>query len=96
MYRLRLMSTAYLTALLISLNFVMPDCVNSDTGPSELNVARITPAGTDVPPGRQIVFEFNRAVVTVGRMERHAAEVNITISPEADCQWRWLNTRALA
>ncbi len=29
-------------------------------------------------------------------MERDAAEVPITISPEVDCQWRWLNTRALA
>ncbi|MDH3879596.1 MAG: MG2 domain-containing protein, partial [Desulfobacterales bacterium] len=57
---------------------------------------RITPAGTDVPPARQIVFEFNRAVVPVGRMERDAAEVPITISPETDCQWRWLNTRVLA
>ena len=29
-------------------------------------------------------------------MERDAAEVPITISPETDCRWRWLNTRALA
>ncbi len=96
MRRLCLLPTAYLTTLLILFNFVLPDAVNSDTGPPGLNVVRITPAGTDVPPGRQIVFEFNRAVVPVGRMERDAAEVPITISPETDCQWRWLNTRALA
>ena len=35
-------------------------------------------------------------MVPVGRMERNAAEVPITILPEVDCQWRWLNTRALA
>ena len=96
MRRLCLLPTAYLTTLLILSNFVMADAVYSDTGLSELNVVRITPAGTDVPPGRQIVFEFNRAVVAVGRMERDAAEVPITISPETDCRWRWLNTRALA
>ena len=96
MRRLYLLPTAYLTTLLILLNFVMADAVYSDTGLPELNVVRITPAGTDVPPGRQIVFEFNRAVVAVGRMERDAAEVPITISPETDCRWRWLNIRALA
>ena len=76
MRRLCLLPTAYLTTLLILLNFVMADAVYSDTGLPELNVVRITPAGTDVPPGRQIVFEFNRAVVAVGRMERDAAEVS--------------------
>jgi hypothetical protein len=96
MHPLRLLSTAYLTALLISFNFVMPDTVNPDSGTPGLNVVRITPAGKDVPSGRQIVIEFNRAVVPVGRMERNAAEVPITILPEVDCQWRWLNTRALA
>jgi len=96
MHRLRLLSTLYLAALLIFFNFVMPDAVNPDAGSPGLNVVRITPAGTDVPSGRQIVFEFNRAVVPVGRMERNAAEIPITISPEVDCQWRWLNTRALA
>jgi hypothetical protein len=96
MHRLRLLSTTFLTALLISFNFVMPDAVDSDAGLPGLNVVRITPAGMDVPTGRQIVFEFNRAVVPVGRMERNAAEIPITISPGLDCQWRWLNTRVLA
>ena len=96
MRRLCLLPTAYLTVLLILFNFVLPDAVNSATGPPGLNVVRITPAGKDVPPARQIVFEFNQAMVPVGRMERDAAEVPITIAPETDCQWRWLNTRALA
>ncbi len=96
MHRLCLLSIAYLSAVLILFNFIPPDAVNSDAGPPGLKVVRITPSGTDVPPARQIVFEFNRAVVPVGRMERDAAEVPITISPETDCQWRWLNTRVLA
>ena len=51
--------------------------------PAELRIVRITPAGQDVPPGRQIVIQFNRAVVPVGRMERRASEIPITISARA-------------
>ncbi len=61
-----------------------------------LTLVRITPAGEDVPPGRQIVFEFNRPVVPVGRMERSADEIPVRIEPKAACQWRWLNTTTLA
>ena len=64
--------------------------------PTALSIVRITPTGRDVPPGRQIVIQFNRAVVPVGRMERRASEIPITISPKLNCQWRWLNTSALA
>ncbi|MFH1983703.1 MAG: alpha-2-macroglobulin family protein [Pseudomonadota bacterium] len=61
-----------------------------------LNLLRITPDGTDVPPGRQVVFTFDRPVVPVGRMDRSAEEIPITITPALNCQWRWLNTSALA
>jgi len=61
-----------------------------------LSIMRIIPDGEDVPPGRQIVFQFNRPVVPVGRMERDASEIPITIRPAVECQWRWLNTSALA
>lgn len=63
-------------------------------GPLEL--LRITPAGWDVPAGRQIVLEFDRPVVAIGRMARDAAELPISIDPPVPCQWRWLNRRALA
>ena len=96
MRRLCLLPAACLTTLLILFHFVMPDVANSGDGHSGLSVVRIAPAGTEVPSGRQIVFEFNRAVVPVGRMDRDATEVPITISPETDCRWRWLNPRALA
>ncbi|MDR3499749.1 MAG: alpha-2-macroglobulin family protein [Parvibaculum sp.] len=62
----------------------------------DLTVARITPSGEDVPAERQIVVEFNRPVVPLGRMERSAAEIPIEIAPKVDCEWRWLSPTALA
>jgi uncharacterized protein YfaS (alpha-2-macroglobulin family) len=56
----------------------------------------VTPTGEDVPPGRQIVLQFDRAVVPIGRMERDASEVPITIDPRLECEWRWISTSALA
>ena len=61
-----------------------------------LNVARITPLGLDVPPGRQIVIEFDRPVVPLGRMARQAWELPITIAPALNCHWRWIDRQALA
>jgi len=61
-----------------------------------LKITRITPSGTDVPAGRQIVITFNQAVVPLGKMERDAADIPITITPALQCEWRWLNTTSLA
>jgi uncharacterized protein YfaS (alpha-2-macroglobulin family) len=61
-----------------------------------LGILRITPSGLDIPPTRQIVFQFDRAVVPVGRMERDADEIPIEISPDPGCEWRWLDTASLA
>ncbi len=61
-----------------------------------LQIVRISPSGEDVPPGRQIVIEFNRPVVPLGRMERDASEIPVTVEPSLNCQWRWLNSAALA
>ncbi len=69
----------------------------AESGPGEaLKITRITPSGADVPPGRQIVFEFNHPVVPLGRMERNASEIPISIEPALSCQWRWLNSSNLA
>lgn len=62
----------------------------------ELRIVRITPDGTNVESARQIVLEFNRPVVPIGKMDRTAEEVGVTITPALTCQWRWLNTSALA
>ncbi|MCP4697019.1 MAG: large extracellular alpha-helical protein [Gammaproteobacteria bacterium] len=64
--------------------------------PQTLAISRITPEGKDVPAGRQIVFQFNRPVVPVGKMDRDAKDIPITITPALACSWRWLNTSALA
>ncbi len=61
-----------------------------------LAVARITPSGEDVPAERQIVIEFDRPVVPLGRMERTAAEIPVEIAPKLNCEWRWLSESALA
>lgn len=65
-------------------------------GPKPLEITRVTPKGMDVRAGRQIVIQFNRPVVPLGRMERDAGELPITVTPSLNCQWRWLNTSALA
>lgn len=61
-----------------------------------LEIVNITPDGEDVPAGEKIVFQFNRPVVPVGAMDRKASEIPITIEPEVNGQWRWLNTSTLA
>jgi hypothetical protein len=68
---------------------------SSDT-PKTLSILRVTPTGEDVPPGNQIVIEFNRPVVPLGRMERTVEEVGVSITPPLKCQWRWLNTSSLS
>jgi len=89
-------SIVWLLILLFLASLILTAVASSADQPEALQVVRITPTGRDVPAGRQIVFQFNRAVVPVGRMARNNAEIPITISPGLDCQWRWLNTSALA
>jgi alpha-2-macroglobulin len=67
---------------------------NAGSGPLEL--LAINPGGEEVPPARQLVLRFNRPVVPVGRMERDAAEIPVTINPPLACEWRWLDTSNLA
>lgn len=61
-----------------------------------LEIIRITPEGVDVPASQQLVLQFNRAVVPLGRMERLAAEIPVAINPALPCEWRWLNSSALS
>lgn len=61
-----------------------------------LEIIRVTPDGEDVPAGKQIVIQFNRAVVPVGKMERDASEIPVTITPDIPCEWRWINDSALS
>ncbi len=61
-----------------------------------LKIARISPVGDDVEKREQIVIQFNRAVVPIGKMDRDAREIPVEISPAANCHWQWLNSSALA
>ncbi|MBU2430801.1 MAG: large extracellular alpha-helical protein, partial [Proteobacteria bacterium] len=63
---------------------------------SPLEITRITPSGIDVPPSRQIVIQFNQPVIPVGQMGQNLEHIPVEISPSCNCQWRWLNTSALA
>ena len=67
---------------------------HSQTGP--LSILRITPSGEDVRDGRQLVIVFDRAVVPLGRMERSKEELPVRVTPNVDCEWRWLNPKTLA
>jgi uncharacterized protein YfaS (alpha-2-macroglobulin family) len=87
-YRLRL-SFCLLLALCTTFS-------TAQTKREPLQLLRVTPAGEDVPLSAQIVFEFKRPVVPLGRMERLPEEVPIAIMPRLDCAWRWLNTTTLA
>ena len=84
------------TALLIvavSLSEVAPA---QERGDQPLRVTSITPSGENVPVGRQIVLQFNRPVVPIGRMSRDAAEIPVDLRPALDCRWRWIDPSALA
>jgi uncharacterized protein YfaS (alpha-2-macroglobulin family) len=83
-------SAAVLAALLAS--SLLGAAANADAP----TLLRVTPAGDDVPARSQIVLAFDRAMVPLGRMERRADEVPVTITPSPDCQWRWLDTQNLA
>lgn len=72
------------------------DSANQPNNNTPLTLTRITPQGDDVPAGRQIVFQFDRNVVPVGRMDRDSRDIPIDITPSLNCEWRWLNTSALA
>ena len=58
--------------------------------PPSLSITQIAIADS------QILIEFNRPVVPLGRMERKAEELPITITPEVSCHWRWVSMQALA
>lgn len=42
----------------------------SGASAGRLEILAITPAGADVPPGQEIVVQFDRAMVPLGRMGR--------------------------
>jgi alpha-2-macroglobulin len=88
-----------LMAFLFSvLAMVAADAVGQDNQASQSNlqIIRVTPDGEDVPAEKQIVITFDRDVVPLGRMNRNSAEIPVKITPAVQCEWRWINTSALA
>lgn len=62
----------------------------------KVEVLRVTPSGEDVPAGREIVIQFDRQMVPLGRMERRGDEVPVEIEPKLQCQWRWISSDTLS
>lgn len=85
-----------LCAALFTLAAALPAQAENKPAPQPLEITRITPEGDDVPASRQIVITFNRAVVPLGKMDRSADEIPVTILPALECEWRWINTSSLA
>lgn len=77
-------------------NEQIPDCESHDNLTGDLKITRITPEGADAPVQNQIVIQFDRPVVPLGRMDRKSEEIPISITPQPNCEWRWLNTSALS
>lgn len=82
--------------LLIALTVILTVGSAAAAPEQPLSILSVTPTGEDVPASQQLVIKFSRPVVPVGRMERSAAELPISITPSLDCEWRWLNTTSLA
>jgi hypothetical protein len=60
-----------------------------------VRVLRVTPEGTQVPPGRQIVVTFDRPMMPLGNMDADAQKT-VKIEPAPKCHWHWLDPRSLA
>ena len=71
----------FLCIFLLCLSFLVPPAWTAEKPAplaKDLRVIRITPSGTEAPVGRQLVIQFDRPVVPLGKMERTTAEVGIT------------------
>ena len=88
----------YIAVFVILFFIALPGWAQEKTTPygKDLKILRITPTGAEVPVGRQLVIQFDRPMVPLGRMERSTAELPITVEPRLNCQWRWLNPSNLA
>ncbi len=65
-------------------------------GGSALRVRRISPSGREVEPGQELVIQFDRAMVPLGAMAREPSRLDVSVSPDPGCQWRWLDSSELA
>lgn len=66
--------------------------VQADT----LRIRRVSPSGTDVQPGQQVVIQFDRIMIELGDKSLDSHSAPVSIKPDPGCEWHWLNTRELA
>ena len=82
--------------VILALGFQTLVCAEAQDGRRQaVEIISVTPSGHDVAPPSEVVFNFSRAVVPLGRMERATTEVGISFSPPLECEWRWINTSSL-
>lgn len=67
-----------------------------NTGDYSLAVAMVKPEGVEQSDVNQVVIIFNKKMVPLGDMEKSAQDLPVSISPDLNCHWRWLNTTTLA
>ncbi len=75
--------------------FTLSSFICSIVVPEELQVARVSPAGDDVPRRASIVIEFSKDIVALGDSLFNVEDVPITIVPAVKCEWNWVKRNAL-
>ena len=71
------------------------DSFAQDHPDGDLQITSISPSGSNVPAGQRIAIHFNHSVVPIGRMDRDASRLPITITPNLPCKWRWMDRSSL-
>lgn len=93
-----LMAIAVLTVIIglsgCNGSFFRNTIVTGDQQP--LNIIKVTPAGEDISGEQEIIFHFNRDVVSRKRMKREPGAIPVTITPALNCEWGWKSKRALS
>lgn len=56
----------------------------------------VEPSGEEVQTGSQLIINFRRPMVALGMGERSVAGEHISVQPELQCDWHWLDTERLA
>ncbi len=91
-----IMFITLLTSSLLATSITLAADSKATNKQKPLQISRITPTGEDVVGEEQMVFTFNQPVIPLGKMERAASDIPITIAPAVNCQWRWLDPATLA
>lgn len=66
------------------------------TPPMKSSILNVTPQTKNVRVSkREIVFQFANEVVPLGKMDRKSEDINIKITPQVKCEYRWLNRSTL-